>query len=271
MGKIKSRVCGASARSDDGCLGFYAASHFFHGTQTSTAKNVDGAPAVETLGFGGKVEPYKVARVIGHDPLRQYLVERAGGRLQTLEVAFDPKRTEWFNVYGGEDRKPGEWGHWTGRGMNWNAMCASCHNTRLRKNYDEASDTYRTTMAEMTVGCESCHGPMKAHVDWRREYPHSKDPDPTVKKMSRDQGFDTCGSCHARRRELTGDFVPGDPFGQHFQLTTVDESDLYFADGQVRDELYEYGSFHSSKMHTARRALHRLPRSARGKAPHHGQ
>ena len=213
---------------------------FHHGTQDSVATQIAGKPAVKTLGFGGAHEAYPVARVIGHDPLRQYLVEGTGGRMQALEVAFDPKRSEWFDVYGDEDRKPGEWGHWTGRGMSWNAMCASCHNTRLRKNYDEATDTYRTTMAEMTVSCESCHGPMKAHGEWRKQYPNSKEPDPTVKKLTRDQGFDTCGSCHARRRELTGDFVPGDSFGQHFQLTTVDESDLYFPDGQIRDELYEY-------------------------------
>lgn len=224
---------------------------FHHGTQDSTATEIHGKPAVKTLGFGGKVETYPVARVIGHDPLRQYLVEGAGGRFQTLEVSYDPKRNEWFDVYGDEDRKPGEWGHWTGRGMGWNAMCASCHNTRLRKNYDEDTDTYRTAMAEMSVGCEACHGPMKAHAEWRRQYPNTKEADPTVKKLTRDQVFDTCGSCHARRRELTGDFVPGDSFGQHFQLTTVDESDLYFPDGQIREELYEYGSFHGSKMHTA--------------------
>ncbi len=224
---------------------------FHHGTQSSTATKIDDKPAVKTLGFENKEETYPIARVIGHDPLRQYLVPGSHGRMRTLEVAYDPKRNEWFNVYGDEDRKPGEWGHWTGRGMGWNAMCANCHNTRLRKNYDEATDTYHTTMAEMSVGCESCHGPMKAHVEWRKQYPGSKEADPTVKKLTRDQTFDTCGSCHARRRELTGDFVPGDSFGQHYQLTTVDDSDLYFPDGQIRDELYEYGSFHGSKMHTA--------------------
>lgn len=230
---------------------FVPARTFKHGTQTTTASGKDGRFEVRTPGFGGKEETYEVARVIGHDPLRQFLVERPGGRLQALEVALDPHKNEWFNVYGDEDRKPGEWGHWTGRGMNWNAMCASCHNTRLRKNYDAQSDTYRTAMAEMSVGCESCHGPMKAHADWRKKHPQSKDRDPTVAKMSRDQVFDTCGACHARRRELTGDFVPGDAFHQHHQLTTVDESDLYFADGKVRDELYEYGSFLSSRMHAA--------------------
>jgi Flp pilus assembly protein TadD len=224
---------------------------FSHGKQQSKVSARDGAFRVETLGFDGKTEVYPVVRVVGNDPLRQFLVERPGGRFQTLEVAFDPHKGDWFNVYGNEDRQPGEWGHWTGRGMNWNTMCASCHNTRLRKNYDVRDDVFRTSMAEMSVGCESCHGPMKEHVDWRTTNPGAKTPDPTVKRADREQMLDTCGSCHARRRELTGDFVPGEKFSAHFQLTTVDESDLYFADGQVRDELYEYGSFLSSKMHHA--------------------
>ncbi len=224
---------------------------FKHGTQESTAAKSGAGFALTTLGFDGKKESYAVARVIGHDPLRQMLIERPNGRVQSTEVAFDPHRKEWFDVYGNEDRQPGEWGHWTGRGMTWNTMCATCHNTRLRKNYDAATDSYHTAMAEMTVACEACHGPMKAHVEWRGAHPDKAEKDPTLRPFTRDQFFDTCGGCHSRRRELTGDFVPGDRFDQHFQLTTVDESDLYYADGQVRDELYEYGSFHSSKMHAA--------------------
>ena len=45
--------------------------------------------------------------------------------------------------------------------MNWNSMCAECHNTRVRKNYDAATDSYHTTMAGMGVGCEACHGPLQ--------------------------------------------------------------------------------------------------------------
>ena len=222
-----------------------------HGTQTTETRLRDSRSEVLTLGLHGKVEPYEVARVIGHDPLRQFLVESADGRFQTLEVAFDPHRRDWFDIYGDEDRKPGEWGHWTGRGMNWNSMCASCHNTRVRKNYDGHADRYRTAMAEMTVSCESCHGPMKAHVDWRRQYSASAQADPTVRKLSRDQVFDACGSCHARRSEITGDFFPGEKFSDHFALTVLDESDLYYPDGQVSGENYEYGSFLGSKMHAA--------------------
>ena len=47
--------------------------------------------------------------------------------LQPAELTFDPAKKEWFNVFGDERRQPGEWGHWRGRGMNWNSMCAHCH------------------------------------------------------------------------------------------------------------------------------------------------
>ncbi len=222
-----------------------------HGTQTTEVRVKDGRHEVVSLGFENQQQPYEVERVIGNDPLRQYLVKAFGGRLQTLEASYDPHKNEWFNVYGNEDRKPGEWGHWTGRGMTWNTMCASCHNTRLRKNYDEATDSFHTSMAEMTVSCEACHGPLKAHVGWRKQYPNSKETDPTIKKPTRNQTLDSCGACHARRSELTGDFKPGDNFFDHHALAIVDEGNLFHADGQVRDEDYELSSFLSSKMHTA--------------------
>jgi predicted CXXCH cytochrome family protein len=47
---------------------------------------------------------------------------------------------------------------------------------------------------------------------------------------------------------LTGDFAPGDLFANHYALTIVDETDLYYPDGQVRDEDYEFASFLSSRM-----------------------
>lgn len=222
---------------------------FAHGTQSTALSWTQGSATVTSLGLSGQPETHPVTRVIGHDPLRQFLVAFPGGRFQTLEASYDPHSNQWFNVYGTEDRRPGEWGHWTGRGMNWNFMCAGCHNTRLRKNYDEAADSYHTAMAEMSVGCESCHGPLQAHNDWQKKFASSGRKDPNLAKPARAQILDNCGFCHARRSDLTGDFKPGDPFTDHFDLTLVDYTDRYFADGQVRDENYEYGSFLGSRMH----------------------
>ncbi len=222
-----------------------------HGTQTSESRAANARFEVVTAGTNGASHPFPVERVIGVDPLRQFLVAAPGGRWQVTELAADPARVEWFDVYGAEDRQPGEWGHWTGRGMNWNNMCATCHNTRLRKNYQETTDTYATTMAAMGVGCEACHGPMADHVAWQNKYPQPAKGDPTLRRFSRDQTLATCGACHARRSELTGDFRPGDLFLDHHSPVIPDESDVFYPDGQVRDEDYEFTSFLSSRMHNA--------------------
>jgi hypothetical protein len=103
-------------------------------------------------------------------------------------------------------------------------------------------------MAERSVGCESCHGPMKAHNEWQVANKSRSAKDPTLKKLSRDQMFHTCAACHSRRGEITGDPKPGDSFFNHHLLSIVDESDLFYADGQVRDEDYEVSAFLGSRM-----------------------
>jgi len=233
-----------------------------HGKDRSdTFLDADGVATILTRGLGNERREYPVVRVIGNDPLRQFLIAAPGGRLQTCDVSYDPHKDEWFDVYGDEEREPGDWGAWTGQGMNWNAMCAACHNTRLRKNYEPKTNSYHTKMAEMTVGCEACHGPMKDHVEWQKTPPpgYSKEDlennkklglsDPTVKRQTRDQMLDTCGACHSRRAEVTGDLIPGEPYHDHFSLVVTDETDTYYPDGQVRDENYAFASFLSSRMH----------------------
>ncbi len=219
-----------------------------HGTQTSTARLVDGRPVVETLGGEGVKKAYPVERVFGVSPLYQFLVPVEGGRYQATELAWDPARAEWFNVYGDEDRRPGEWGHWSGRGMTWNSMCGGCHNTRLLKRYDEHTDTYDTRVAEMGVGCEACHGPLREHVEWQRAHPGERN-DPGLFRLATGHILPMCGSCHSRRQELTGQFNPGDEYLEHFSPVIPDERDTYYPDGQVREEDFEFVSFLGSRMH----------------------
>ena len=230
---------------------FVPAREFQHGTQTSRLRAEGTNYLVTCVGLTATKETHSVVRVIGNDPLRQFLVAFPGGRLQALEAAYDPHKNEWFNVYGSEDRQPGEWGHWTGRGMNWNNMCAGCHNTRLQKNYDETSDSYHTTMAERSVGCEACHGPLKKHNEWQNHYGHRGQKDPALPRFTKQQVVDNCGFCHARRTDLTGDFKPGDSFFDHHSLAIVDQSDRFYPDGQVRDEDYEFTAFLGSKMNSS--------------------
>ncbi len=227
-------------------------SHFTirHGSQVSCARTRDGRFELVTMGPDGKAQAFTPDRALGVSPLWQYIIPFERGRYQLTELAYDPRHPDWFNVYGEEDRKAGEWGHWTGRGMTWNMMCAGCHNTRVRKNYQPATDSYATTMAERGVGCEACHGPMADHNAWQAAHP--KQPgDPTIRKIARQEMFEVCASCHSRRAELTGDFHPGQKFFDHHSLSIPDETDLFYPDGQIRDEDFEVTAFLGSRMHAS--------------------
>lgn len=222
-----------------------------HGDQTTTVRTNGGQFQIVTLGLVSNSQPFIVERVIGDSPLIQFLTPFPGGRYQVQEASYDVKSNQWFYVYGDDLRFPGEYGHWTGRGMNWNSQCAQCHNTRLKKNYDTATDSYHTTMACGSVSCEACHGPLQKHLDWQRTHPKSTAHDPTVTPMSATRTVEMCGSCHSRNTDLTGDFVPGESFYDHYVLDILDGAQRWYPDGQIKDEDYELASFMSSKMYQA--------------------
>lgn len=217
--------------------------------QTTAVRKTGAGYEILATGLNGTQELFRVEGVLGVSPLRQFLVNFPGGRRQALAESYDPRSNEWFNVFGSENRQPGEWGHWTGRGMNWNSMCAGCHNTRVQKNYNEKTDSFDTEMAERGVGCEACHGPMRAHTEWQREFAKSGKKDPTLGKLPAARVVDNCGFCHARRGDLTGDFKPGDAFSDDMELEIPGASEVFYADGQVHEEDYEYAAFLGSRMH----------------------
>jgi predicted CXXCH cytochrome family protein len=219
-----------------------------HGSVESTVRVQDGRLELVTLGADGRVAPHHIDRVIGVSPLRQFLVPAPGGRWQVSALAFDPHRADWFDVFGDEDRRPHEWGFWANRGMTWNSMCATCHTTVHRKNYDPETDSYRTEYLELGVGCESCHGPARGHVEWQKQHPNQKG-DPTTPQVAADRWVDTCGACHARRSELRATFQGGERFLDQFIPELPSEEATYYPDAQVHDENYEYGSFLLSRMY----------------------
>lgn len=219
-----------------------------HASQTSYADMRDGRMVLTTMGPDGKPHDYEPVGVIGVDPLWQYLMSFPGGRLQVTELAFDPAKKEWFDVYREEDRQSWEWGHWSQRGMNWNDMCAVCHTTKFQKGYHSADDSYASTYLEKGVGCEQCHGPMQAHNDWQDQHPDQPG-DPTIPEFDRDRYIEICAGCHARRGTLTGSYVPGEQFLDHYEPVIPDQSDIFYPDGQVHEEDFEYVPFSLSLMY----------------------
>ena len=61
---------------------------------------------------------------------------------------------------------------------------------------------------------------------------------------------ETCAPCHARRGLVSEDGGFGEPLLDTHRPALL-EASLYHADGQIRDEVYEYGSFLQSRMYAA--------------------
>lgn len=231
---------------------------------------------VRTDGPDGKLTDYRVSYTFGFRPLEQYLIEFPDGRLQALDIAWDsrPKSAggqRWFHLHPKDKVDYRDVLHWTGPALNWNYMCAECHSTDLRKNYDAATNRFATRWKEINVSCEACHGPGSQHVAWAKSGRALDSPTKGLEARltpgpgrfqlvgggpnahlqgTRDTSpqLETCARCHSRRTQLSEDWRAGQAIAQTHRVSLLDEG-LYEADGQIRDEVYEYGSFLQSAMH----------------------
>jgi predicted CXXCH cytochrome family protein len=237
---------------------------------------------VQTEGADGRVHDFDVRYTFGVSPLQQYLIELPAGRVQALLIAWDTRPAtdggqRWFSLSPGVVTKHSDEFHWTGRLYNWNYMCADCHSTAVRKGYDPRTDQFHTTMSEINVACEACHGPGSAHASWGayptwvRRLASRGDPLParftervgaswSIDSVTgnahrsaprrTDREIETCAQCHARRSHIADGYTAGSKFLDYYSPLFL-TSGLYYPDGQQRDEVYTYASFLQSRMYNA--------------------
>lgn len=239
----------------------------------------------------GEYEDMKIDYTFGHDPLQQYLIPFEGGKYQALQVCWDSRPVEeggqrWYHLYPDEPVPADDLLHWTRRHFNWNYMCADCHSTNLKKNFDPDTLTYNTVWSDMNVTCEACHGPGSEHVKWAeahekvesgegsevdfselKDYVAGKGLVVTLKEpeegawtvnpetnrpvrtqpIASDVQVETCARCHSHRQLIEPHHTAGEPFHDGYQPSVISDQ-LYHHDGQVDEEVYVYGSYIQSKM-----------------------
>lgn len=268
--------------NEETVLGDFDDTTFDYFGVTSRFFRKDGKFYVETDGPGGKLDTFEVKYTYGFEPLQQYLIEFPDGRVQALSVSWDSRPKEeggqrWFHLYPDEAIGHDNPLHWTRLNQNWNFMCAECHSTGVAKNYDPKTDRFATTWKEISVGCEACHGQGSAHVAWAKDWSPFAKEDKTKGLLarfnersgiawSRDtetgvpqrsavpsrlrKEVEMCGRCHARRGQLSEAWLPGRHLSDTHMVSLLTR-DLYQPDGQMLDEVYNYGSFKQSKMFAA--------------------
>ncbi len=199
----------------------------------------------------GQTKTYPIAQVLGGKNVFYFLTPLEKGRLQTMPLAYDVRRKEWYDMAGSAMRHfpsgPSQTLHWKEWPYTFNTGCYGCHVSQLSTNYDPQTDTYATTWTEPGINCETCHGPGQEHIRVCLAAP--KDNPPKDMKLIRGgssfthaQQNDLCGICHAKTVALTTSFGPGDRYFDHFDLIGYENPDFY-PDGRDLGENYTMTSW----------------------------
>jgi predicted CXXCH cytochrome family protein len=263
--------------SEQSVLGDFKDTSYGYAGLTSTFFRREGKYSLRTDGADGQLADFDVKYTFGIAPLQQYLVELPEGHLQAVSIAWDTRARSaggqrWFHLYPDEKVDFRDELHWTRRAQNWNFMCADCHSTNIVKGYAAASDAYHTTYSEISVGCEACHGPGSAHLEWADHRtadpsrgltvalderhgvswtadPASGQPRRSAARTS-EREIAVCAQCHSRRSQIAEGYRAGLPFLDHY-LPELLTPGLYYPDGQQRAEVYIWGSWLQSRMSAA--------------------
>ena len=177
-------------------------------------------------------------------------------------------------VSGRRPLKPGDPLHWTGIDQNWNFQCAECHSTNLRKGFDARTGTFHTTWSEIDVSLRGLPRPgiesrgvgeegdrrgaatrdkglvvalderKGVHVDARRGTGNARRSAPRTTARE----IDTCAPLPRARGAHLRRLRAWQAAARHARRALLDDG-LYWADGQMRDEVYNWGSFLQSRMH----------------------
>jgi predicted CXXCH cytochrome family protein len=187
-------------------------------------------------------EPDRVAtvdRTVGSRRYQQYLT-KIGDTYWRLPVAWSVVDQRWFPMtsaflfrdpdppaaaaaVGGDGRPVFGGGDFDRHVTRWNDNCVFCHNVAPNPARDPDSGRFATTVAELGIACEACHGPGGEHVARnadparRARLSTTGAADPTIvnpSRLSPGRAADLCGRCHGQRlADDVGPFLAhGDPF-----------------------------------------------------------
>lgn len=205
-----------------------------------------GAGWITEIGRDGK-KNYSIEHVLGGKNVYYFLTAMEKGRLQTLPIAYDVRKKEWFDTAASGLRhfpdQPEQVVNWKEREYTFNTSCYGCHVSQLSTNYNPQTDTYHTVWREPGINCEACHGPGNEHVRAFKDAPQGTTPKDfkiiRTKLFDHEQKNAMCAPCHAKMFPITAVFQPGDRYFDHYDLVTLESPDFY-PDGRDLGENYTY-------------------------------
>ena len=214
---------------------------------------------VNAEGPDGQNHDYEIKWTFGIRPLQQYMVEFPDGRVQVLRVSWDMRKKKWFYVAPPDAEN--ERIEATDPAALDRPGPELEHDVR-RVPLDRLSQKLRSGDQQLPLQVfrnrRELRGLSRAGKRARGAGRAAVAVLGSQGRLRSDQRADrtppTCGRwkraapCHSRRAIIHADYRAGDRLYDHYDPVLL-FSGLYYADGQIRDEVYELGSFTQSKMY----------------------
>lgn len=245
---------------------------------------------------GALLNRMPIERTVGSHRYQQYLTRLPeDGTYVRLHYLWHNADQRWVHMnaafLGPDDQ------HFDANVAIWNQNCIFCHNTGPRPgitNYDDmqrraaagepvnvATDArFDSTVAELGISCETCHGPGSVHVERAESTLTSlamrfnAGRDASIvnpERLPADRSAQVCGQCHGQRTPKTPELIrtwvetgptyrAGQPLDahvdmvwQHTRVPVRGQEDLFalrfWADGTPRLSAYEYQGLMLSACH----------------------
>lgn len=168
----------------------------------------DGAFFVSQPGERGAVEEKPVELITGSHHMQVYWVRGTGGVLEAFAFAFLLPEQRWVPNEWTLLRPPAEHDALAGDRVDavytWNRVCVKCHAVDGVPGFAPESGAVTSTVAELGIACEACHGPAVAHVEHWRARPDAPKgtlaDDPTIvdpRELGAKRASEVCGQCHS--------------------------------------------------------------------------
>lgn len=197
--------------------------------------------------------PFKVDRVVGYQYRQTYLTKETNGVLRRLPVQWSVSRND-FLAYWNEQEKSIHsvedlWEQMKPLNSAWNLYCARCHTTNLDiVGKDRAHTRADVAWTEPGVGCETCHGPGRKHINYMGGKPTNRlmsfanqllndKTAPYIMNASRlEKGvaLSVCARCHGsdimrKRMDIYRTYEPG--FDKHGRYNDLSQ---YFTEAKLK-------------------------------------
>ncbi|MEW6735161.1 MAG: HEAT repeat domain-containing protein [Acidobacteriota bacterium] len=222
------------------------------------------------------LDSYPVTYTFGAKHMQDYLTLLPNGRIQVLPVYYHITGKQWvdFTTIKQGRLNPNHPFYWTNFRRTFNKECFDCHVTAMEINYDSVTDRFNTRWMDISVSCESCHGPGTAHSD-----APSASNIINPRKLDAERELAICARCHGPKSPHFSiysnhqRYFPGDNYQDFFtpllpvEIGSEGSADFY-PDGRPQNSSFEYQALIQSRCFLNARmtclTCHTAPHNAKG-------